>query len=180
MARSGARKPAPVPRSAAPLLSVADFRRFLVAKAAQIAPSDVTTLVGQVRSVRDRLGDEETMHLRFAQRAKVAMHLLGDHAAGRCPQIPYHTVSLLAAALFYYLNPVDVIPDAIPGVGTADDALVLDLAWEIGHPGIERYLVWKGITRPLDGSARPKRAAATQKRTPARGGTRRSGRRPAR
>ena len=35
----------------------------------------------------------------------------------------------LAAAVFYYLAPVDVIPDVLPGIGTSDDALVVELAF---------------------------------------------------
>jgi uncharacterized membrane protein YkvA (DUF1232 family) len=58
---------------------------------------------------------------------------------GRIPQIPYHTVSVLTAAVLYFMNPVDVIPDFIKGVGTSDDALLVEIAVEMVWPGIERY-----------------------------------------
>ena len=33
---------------------------------------------------------------------------------------------MLLAALFYFCNPYDIIPDRVPGTGFADDALVLN------------------------------------------------------
>jgi uncharacterized membrane protein YkvA (DUF1232 family) len=119
---------------------VADFRRHLVAHADEIAPADVATIAGSADRIRAKLTDEPRPGERFAERVRTAVALVEDHVGGRCPQIPYRTVTLLAAALFYFLNPIDVIPDAIPGAGNADDALVLDLAWQLGKDGIERYL----------------------------------------
>ena len=123
-----------------------DFERHLVTRAATIAPADITGLLAQGALVRARLSGERAVHPILAQRARVALHLLSDHARGACPQIPYQTVSLLAAALFYYLEPMDVIPDFIPRVGTADDALVLDIAWRLCSAGIQRYIDWKELT----------------------------------
>jgi uncharacterized membrane protein YkvA (DUF1232 family) len=123
-----------------------DFERHLVARAATVAPADVTALLAQGEVVRSRLSGERAVHPALAQRARVALHLLADHAHGACPQIPYQTVSMLAAALFYYLEPMDVVPDFIPRAGTADDALVLDIAWRLCGAGVQRYIDWKGLT----------------------------------
>ncbi len=126
-------------------LTPADFERHLVAHAATIAPSDVTALLGRSDALRHRLTGERAVHPALAQRARVALWLLTDHDRGACPQIPYQTVTLLTTALLYYLAPMDVIPDFIPRAGTADDALVLDVAWRLAAPGIQRYVDWKGL-----------------------------------
>ena len=131
---------------ASALPSPQDFERHLVARAATVAPADVTALLAQGELVRSRLSGERAVHPALAQRARVALHLLADHAHGACPQIPYQTVSILAAALFYYLEPMDVVPDFIPRAGTADDALVLDIAWRLCSAGVQRYIDWKGLT----------------------------------
>lgn len=132
-------------KKGAPVLpSVADFRRHLITHADQLAPADITSLVGNTAQVRERLAAaKRELDGKFVERVKTAVALLTDHAAGRCPQVPYRTVALLAAALFYFLDPIDVIPDCIPG-GTTDDALVLDLAWQLAHAGVERYLAARG------------------------------------
>ena len=131
---------------ASTLPSPRDFERHLVARAATVAPADVTALLAQGAILRERLSGERAVHPALAQRARVALHLLADHAHGACPQIPYQTVSMLAAALFYYLEPMDVVPDFIPRAGTADDALVLDIAWRLCRAGVQRYIDWKGLT----------------------------------
>ncbi len=141
------------PRTTA-LLTPEDFERHLLTRAAIIAPADVTALLAQSDRVRERLSGERAVHPVLAQRARVALHLLADHARASCPQIPYQTVSILTTALFYYLEPMDVIPDFIPRAGTADDALVLDIAWRLCAAGIQRYLDWKELT-PSDEPPRP-------------------------
>ena len=122
-----------------------DFREYLADHAARIAPSDVETLVEQAGELRARVARDGVAHAGFPDRVDVALTLLADHAEGASPQIPYSTVSLLAAALFYYLEPLDVIPDFIPVHGTRDDALVMALAFELGSDGVARYLRWKGL-----------------------------------
>ena len=158
---------------ASALPSPQDFERHLVARAATVAPADVTALLAQGELVRSRLSGERAVHPALAQRARVALHLLTDHAHGACPQIPYQTVSMLAAALFYYLEPMDVVPDFIPRVGTADDALVLDIAWRLCGAGVQRYIDWKGLTpsdEPTSPQAirmpPPKASARTSARAP--------------
>jgi uncharacterized membrane protein YkvA (DUF1232 family) len=84
------------------------------------------------------------------------LQLLSDHDAGACPQVPFQTIALLTAAVLYLLNPMDVIPDWLPG-GTSDDALIMELAFEMGAPGIERYCTWKEI--PIDGLIGPSKPA---------------------
>jgi len=154
MARAQPRNRSPGAHRTAPLLTPEDFERHLVARAALIAPADVTGLLARSDLVRQRLSGERAVHPVLAQRARVALYLLADHARGACPQIPYQTVSMLTSALYYYLEPMDVIPDFIPRVGTADDALVLEIAWRLCAAGIQRYVDWKGVT-PSDETPHP-------------------------
>jgi uncharacterized membrane protein YkvA (DUF1232 family) len=137
-------------------LRASDFRTYLVAKAGEIAPTDVTVLVAQATRLRQRAARDAAQHAILAPQVELALGLLGDHVAGRCPQIPYQTVALLTAALLYYLSPIDVIPDFVPGIGTSDDALVLQLAFTLGSAGIGRYCAWKGIDA-LPAVSRPSR-----------------------
>ena len=149
-----------------------DFREYLVDHAARIAPADIETLIEQADALRARVARDGVAHAGFPERVDVALTLLADHAEGESPQIPYSTVSLLAAALFYYLEPLDVIPDFIPVHGTRDDALVMSLACELGADGLARYLRWKGlplslVPDPIDTAApspRRSRPAARSKR----------------
>jgi len=164
--RSRARRP---PRSI-PLLQSRDFTNYLREKSAEIAPGDLETLVEQLPIAVERGRVELTERPRLLRQMELAAHVLDDHVNELCPQIPYHTVSLLAVAMLYYIDPLDVIPDWLPGVGRSDDALVFELAFELGRAGIERYCAFKSI--PTDGllpaprvaRSRPARRTAPKKK----------------
>jgi len=160
MAPSSTRKRTAQQHKASPALSSRDFERHLLAKAAQVAPADVIALVARADEIRAEVAAEEPQHATLAHHVPLALDLLSDHVRGDCSQIPYYTVSLLTAALHYYVEPFDVIPDFIPRVGKADDAHVFELAWRYGRAGIERYVAWKGVATS---EAPPGRASARRK-----------------
>jgi uncharacterized membrane protein YkvA (DUF1232 family) len=119
-----------------------DFRQHLLRHAAEIAPADVTALLARGPALRRRAVVDGRTRPALRRDVELALALLRDHAAGRIPHVPYRAVTLLAAALFYYLDPLDVIPDFVPGVGTADDALMLACAHAEGADGVRRYRAW--------------------------------------
>jgi uncharacterized membrane protein YkvA (DUF1232 family) len=156
------------------LLESTDFISYLREKAEQLAPADLQTLLSQSQAVRERAEKERDTHPRLLRHVQLALRLLHDHAEGQCPQIPYYTISLLAVAVLYFADPLDVIPDWIPVIGTADDALVFELAFDLGRAGIERYCIWKDINTdglllpPKPPRARPPAAKRSRTRKPAR------------
>jgi uncharacterized membrane protein YkvA (DUF1232 family) len=128
------------------LLQASDFRSYLLEQAAIMAPADVDAALSEAEEARRRVTDDAGHHPLLERQVEMTLCLLDDHVGERCPQIPFQTVALLTAALFYLLNPNDVIPDIIPRVGTSDDALVFELAFELAAAGIERYCAANGLT----------------------------------
>lgn len=147
---------------AKPLLSSTDFTSYLREKADQLAPGDLQQVVGLAEDVHRRAEKVQHEHPRLHRHVELAFRLIEDHDAGQCPQIPYYTVSLLTVALLYFLDPLDVIPDWIEGAGSADDALVFELAFDLGRAGVERYCTWKGIS--TDGLLLTKKPPAAKRR----------------
>jgi uncharacterized membrane protein YkvA (DUF1232 family) len=142
-----------------PLLERADIRTIVYEVANQLAPADVVALLAHERQLRKRAAAVRSaeMHVLGAQVA-LALDCLRDHVDGACPQIPYYTISLLAAAVSYFARELDVIPDFLPHVGRLDDAVVMALAFQLGREGLRRYCDWKG--RDLDAVLGPSTAAA--------------------
>ena len=127
------------------ILQRSDLQTILQDLAMQIAPDDVAQLVDREPEVRRKSAALEGEHLElFRRQIELAIDCLGDHVAGDCPQVPYFTVSLLAAALSYFLETLDVIPDFLPRIGALDDAAVMEMACEFGEDGLRRYCDWKG------------------------------------
>lgn len=129
-----------------PLLTPQQVRSSLAQKSASMAPADIEELVARRAEILERAAEVESSHPMLVRQTELAMRLLGDHVTGVSPQIPYYTVSLLGTALFYFLDQDDAIPDWIPNIGTADDALVLQLAFEMGAAGITRYCDAMGLS----------------------------------
>ncbi len=109
-------------------------------------PADIDDLLGSEDALRARAArlDGNAGKLLGAQ-LELALACLRDHAAGRCPQIPYFTISLLTAGLAYLVDELDIIPDFLPKIGTLDDALVMAMAFRFAEDGLRRYCTWKEI-----------------------------------
>ena len=61
--------------------------------------------------------------------------------------IPIGSIIAIIGALIYVLNPFDLIPDAIPGVGIIDDAAVVALALKFVHGDVMDYKVWRDANK---------------------------------
>jgi uncharacterized membrane protein YkvA (DUF1232 family) len=59
-------------------------------------------------------------------------------------QIPKRTIIAALAALIYFLDPFDLIPDAIPLIGYIDDAAVMGLVMSLIRDDLENFQEWEG------------------------------------
>jgi uncharacterized membrane protein YkvA (DUF1232 family) len=139
-----------------PLLLASDVRMIVLDLSGRMAPGDVADLLqleDRMRACAARLKAPVLALLRA--QLECALDCLRDHLTGKCPQIPYSTISLLTAAVCYFADEVDVIPDFLPRVGKLDDAAVMAMAFQLAEDGIRRYCTWKGRpTAPLFGARR--------------------------
>ncbi len=58
-------------------------------------------------------------------------------------EIPIGSILAIIGALIYFLSPVDLIPDIIPGLGYLDDAAVLGIAFKLVHDDVAEYKKWR-------------------------------------
>lgn len=144
-----ARKERPAPRNrrrGGPVVRPADVRTILFELARVLAPADLTRLMHRESALRERVAslDDEKLAL-LREQTLLALDCIGDHLAGRAPQIPYFSVVILAAAVSYFSEALDIIPDFLPRIGRLDDALVMAVACQIAEEGIRRYCEGKGL-----------------------------------
>ncbi len=69
--------------------------------------------------------------------------MLKDWQQGRYPQLPWRALLLSLAGVLYFVNPLDVVPDFIPGLGYVDDMAVLGLLLRGIHKDVLRYQQWR-------------------------------------
>jgi uncharacterized membrane protein YkvA (DUF1232 family) len=169
-------KKAPARGRRPPLLQSQDFTAYLNEKCAQIAPGDLEEVLRQAEAIRVRAAQLAATRPRMQRQVDFALTLVEEHVSGEARQIPFYTVGLMGVALLYFADPLDVIPDWIPGIGNSDDALVFELAFGLARAGVERYCTWKSL--PTDGLLPgPARPTTTSARRPA---SRRAGAKPRR
>lgn len=78
----------------------------------------------------------------IASDVKVLFDMVKDYADGSYREVPKRTVFAAAVALLYVLNPFDLIPDFVPGVGYVDDSAILMLVVQSVRADIESYRTW--------------------------------------
>jgi len=71
------------------------------------------------------------------------LRMLRAWSKGEYQSLPWKTIVLSLATVIYFLNPFDVAPDFIPGVGYLDDALVLGFVVNSIKKELETFLRWE-------------------------------------
>lgn len=77
------------------------------------------------------------------EQAKVMLSMVKDYWKGSYREVPYWAISAVSLALLYVLNPADVIPDVLIGVGYLDDATVVAFCLKLVQRELERYQEWQ-------------------------------------
>ena len=71
------------------------------------------------------------------------INMLKDYHRGIYHNVPWFTIASIVVGLLYVLNPLDIVPDFIPGLGYVDDLSVLSIALKFIETDIHSYLDWK-------------------------------------
>jgi len=132
---------------------------FLDLSARQITRSDVATLIDHRKEVLRKFRAGSVLE-RFQADAEVLLELVEDHAKGRYCELPFWSLSVITFSLLYVLRPIDIIPDALPGIGQLDDALVFALCLSMTQKDVCGYTTWRLETGP----ARRLRTPAAKKK----------------
>jgi uncharacterized membrane protein YkvA (DUF1232 family) len=69
--------------------------------------------------------------------------LIKAYALGQYKAIPWKTLVIIVAAVLYFLNPLDFIPDLIPIAGLADDFGVLLWVYSAVSGEVDKFLTWE-------------------------------------
>ena len=69
--------------------------------------------------------------------------LLRAYASGDYRTIPWKSLLLIVAAILYFINPIDVIPDLLPIIGLSDDFAVLFMVYKSIGSDIDKFLEWE-------------------------------------
>jgi uncharacterized membrane protein YkvA (DUF1232 family) len=57
--------------------------------------------------------------------------------------IPWTSIVLVIVAIIYFVSPIDLIPDIIPGVGLVDDAAIIAFVVAQIKADLDNFLAWE-------------------------------------
>jgi len=121
------------------------FFKIALNQAARVAgkPGRLLKLVAElaIKLYRSDLTSWRLSSLR--ERASVAGRMIAAYARGEYRSIPVTTLLALTAAALYFINPLDLIPDALVGIGLTDDLAVLTWVYRSAARDIKEFLDWE-------------------------------------
>jgi uncharacterized membrane protein YkvA (DUF1232 family) len=80
----------------------------------------------------------------FGRQILLLYRLLRDWWDGTY-EVPWRTAAAITAALLYFINPFDIVPDFIPVIGYLDDAVVVGACLKLVKSDLRTYAERKGL-----------------------------------
>lgn len=71
------------------------------------------------------------------------------YALGHYRELPWKTTLIILAAIIYFLNPFDLIPDMLPVAGLTDDFGILVWVYNSMRNEIDKFLMWEKNKLPV-------------------------------
>jgi uncharacterized membrane protein YkvA (DUF1232 family) len=123
-------------------------KKALESIAKRVSEKDLFAVLRRKKEIEERLEGAAAApgaFQKFVNQVMLLFSLLSDYRKGAYREIPWYTVAIAVAALVYFLNPVDIVPDFIPVLGRLDDALVVALAFKAVQEDLKRYAATRGF-----------------------------------
>ncbi|MGX9365977.1 YkvA family protein [Desulfoplanes sp. PS50] len=113
-------------------------KEFILSKAETIGNSDFGRVIRESETIQ-KLAAKDGPLQKFVSDVTLLLAMVKDYYTGAYRDIPFKSVAAIAFTLLYVLNPLDLIPDFLPGIGQLDDAAVLALCLKMIRDDLEKY-----------------------------------------
>ena len=108
----------------------------------RVTPDDLKKVLDKSDEIEKKFKSHGPL-ARFIEDLKLLFSLVKDYMNGTYRTIPWWSVAAIVAALFYVLDPIDLIPDFIPVIGYVDDAAVVAICLRMVEADLQKYKDWK-------------------------------------
>lgn len=88
-------------------------------------PSEIISLIDRAFKKALNLSSENSEIRKLTNKVRILADMMRAYANGEYREIPWKTLAIMAAGLIYFINPFDLVPDFIPGVGYLDDLSII-------------------------------------------------------
>ncbi|RKS44998.1 uncharacterized membrane protein YkvA (DUF1232 family) [Gillisia mitskevichiae] len=108
----------------------------------KIKEDDVEVVMEKEEDISKKIASTNMLE-KYTELGKVMFGMLKDYRKGIYTNVPWFTIASIAFGFLYVLNPLDIIPDFIPGLGYIDDLAVLSFGLRFIETDLHNYLDWK-------------------------------------
>ncbi|HZC36964.1 MAG TPA: YkvA family protein [Chthoniobacterales bacterium] len=99
---------------------------FIRSQADALSLTDLDRMVVDLPALGDRLAEIPSQTYPYLREQLAFLSLfVAEQVGGRSPDLAEQPVAEAAFALLYFQRAIDLIPDAIPGIGMLDDAMIV-------------------------------------------------------
>ena len=118
-----------------------EVERRLITSSQKVNREDIKKIVDKTNEILQKLGGDSFQNL--VEDIRLLVSLLQDYRRGSYEEIPWSSIAAVIFSLLYLLNPFDIIPDMIPGIGLLDDAAMMGVCLSMINADFQRYKEWK-------------------------------------
>lgn len=115
---------------------------FLKSGVAKVKDNDLELAAKNEDQISEKIINSGTLK-KYAELGKVMFGMLKDYRRGVYTNVPWFTIAAIAFSMLYVLNPLDLMPDFIPGIGYVDDFAIITFALRFIESDLHQYLDWK-------------------------------------
>ncbi len=119
-----------------------DNEDFVLKKAKRITKKHIDHAIRKAKEIEEKLKTLGPVG-QFWNDIQLCQNLLKDYHSGRYRDVPSWIIAVIAFALLYLINPIELIPDVIPVVGYLDDAVLVAIAVKLAKNELQKYKEWK-------------------------------------
>ena len=116
--------------------------KYIEEKVAKVDEGDVELAAKNQKEISDKILNANALK-KYTELGKVMFGMLQDYRRGVYKDVPWFTIAAIAFVLLYILNPLDIMPDFIPGLGYVDDFAVLTVSLRFMETDLHKYLDWR-------------------------------------
>jgi len=117
-------------------------KRYFKEEVAKIEETDIDNVLENEKTITKKISNASPLR-KFFKLSKIMFAMLKDVRNGSYPNMPWFTIASAALTLLYVLNPLDIIPDFIPGIGYIDDLAIMTIAMGWIETDLHSYLDWR-------------------------------------
>lgn len=121
-----------------------------LAKAARMAgkPGRITLLLSKLGNKLRTIDWKNVSVAAAKEKLSVFARIASAYASGKYRDISWKSLLVVLAAIIYFLNPIDLIPDLIPVLGLTDDFSVLVWVYNTVGGEVDKFLAWERSLTP--------------------------------